>query len=343
MVARATRWPLLAPRLAASSLRPHHLPHHAGRWLGGRVPQQLAAHVRCAPMPEGPADGAVEPHVDGNLAPRSPHRPGARDDPVVRPLAARRGQWRRPGATDPRLRPPRHPAGAGPGRARGRVAGRAGMAPGAVVNAGSDAGRQRRRCPRGAARRRHQRVDLLRRAAAVGPTAGPARGRRLVAGVRLAGGRGPRRDPRPPSGAPHAAQHGPSGVDLRQAQRCVPGRHLGSRHPRHAEPDPPHQLHGAGGDAHRGGGGCGRRARSGRLCLPTGPSHPALTGRHRLAQHLAPADPRELVRGAVLDQAAPARPRGSRSDRRTATASTRRTPRTRTRTGIGTTHDRSGG
>ena len=36
-------------------------------------------------------------------------------------------------------------------------------------------------------RRRHQRVDLLRRAAAVGPTAGPARRRRLVADVRLAG------------------------------------------------------------------------------------------------------------------------------------------------------------
>ena len=86
----AARRAVLAPRVAATRLRPHRVPDDDRRGLGRRLPQQHAAHVRGAHVPEAPARRALEPHVDRHVPARTAHRPRAGADPLVRPLAARR-------------------------------------------------------------------------------------------------------------------------------------------------------------------------------------------------------------------------------------------------------------
>ena len=70
-------WPVLAPRLAAPRLRAHRVPDDDRRGLGRRVPQQHVPDVRGARVPEAAAGRAVEPHVHGDVPPRSAHRPRA--------------------------------------------------------------------------------------------------------------------------------------------------------------------------------------------------------------------------------------------------------------------------
>ena len=113
---------VLAPRLAAPRVRADHLRDDAGRRVGRRLSQQLAAHLRRTAMPQVAADGALEPHEHRARAARPPHRPRARDDSLVRPLVAGRGHGRRRRTADPPLRPPRHPAGARSGASRRCVA-----------------------------------------------------------------------------------------------------------------------------------------------------------------------------------------------------------------------------
>ena len=254
VAAAPARRRVLAPRLAAPRVRAHHLRHDAGRRLGRRLPQQLAS----APSPpcECPKSllmGPVEPHEHGERAPRPPHRPRPRDDPLVRPLAAGRGHGRRPRTADPPLRPPRHPTGARPGPARGRVALRAGLAARTLAPAGADRARDgsgrdgHGHAVRPAGRGRAG-VDLLRRRAPVGAVAGPARGRRVVADLRLAGRRRAARGPRPSVRPPAAALRRRGRVAVGQARGRLPRRHLGPRHPGVPQPDPPGELDGADPD-----------------------------------------------------------------------------------------------
>ena len=280
------------------SLRPeydaHHLRHDAGRRLGRRLPQQLLPHLRRPAVPQVAVDGPVEPHEHGERAPRPPHRPRPRDDPLVRPLAARRRHRRRPRTADPRLRPPRHPTGARPGPPRGRVALRAGLAARTLPPAGADPARGgpgqdgHGHAVRPAGRRRAG-VDLLRRRAPVGPVAGPARGRRVVADLRLAGRSRATRDPRPSVRPPAAALRRPGRVAVGQARGRLPGRHLGPRHPGVPQPDAPCGLDGAGPVPDRRGRRGRGRAGGRVLRLPARAPRAPGAGRDRLAQHLATA------------------------------------------------------
>ena len=89
--------PVLAARLAAPRLRADRVPDDDRRRAGPTGTRNITlprASRRCA-CPKRAAARAVEPHVDGDLAAGPAHRPRARADPLVPPLARRRAERRR--------------------------------------------------------------------------------------------------------------------------------------------------------------------------------------------------------------------------------------------------------
>ena len=166
----AARRAVLAPRVAAARLRPHRLPDDDRRRLGRRVPQQHVAHVRGAALPEAPADRAVEPHVDRHVAARARTSTSCPElMPLVRPLAARRAERRstrsrrsslfarRSTRPEPDLAEMRGEWRTEPTWPAARLRARRFCAPPATAQTRSTC-----------AATRHDRVDLVRRQAAVG-------------------------------------------------------------------------------------------------------------------------------------------------------------------------------
>ena len=102
------------------SLRPDYDRDRGGdddrRRVGRRLPEQLAADVRAAPLPDAIGDRPVGARVDRHVAARAEHRPRARDDPLVGPMAEGRGQRHRPRATDRAVRAAVHATRARPVR-----------------------------------------------------------------------------------------------------------------------------------------------------------------------------------------------------------------------------------
>ena len=221
---------------------------------------------------------------------------------MVRALAARRGQRRRPGATDPPVRAPRHQARTGPGRARGRMAVRAGMATGAGA---------RPRCspPLGGG------DEVLAVRPDVGTSAWISCAGRLPWGqpqdqraddawsltYDWPVGDAPIEVLGYPSRAAPAPVRCAGGVAVGQAERRLPGRHVCAGDPGLPQPHPPLELH-----RRR------RRCRSTRRSTsswswkpPRTSSRPATdppgAGRDGLAQHVAASDARHADRRPRLD------------------------------------------
>ena len=112
LAGRAHRRAVLAARLRAPGLQPDRLPHHAGRGLGRRLPEQLVPHCGGAARGRGAAPAAGRPvgaRRPGHRAAGAATRPGGGDGRVVGPVAARQGHRGRPGAVQP-VRPRSRPA-----------------------------------------------------------------------------------------------------------------------------------------------------------------------------------------------------------------------------------------
>ena len=165
----ADRRALLASRLGQAGVRPDRLPDDDRGRLGRRVHEHRVPRLRGPHVPETRHPRPLGPRLHCNRAARATHRPRAGADPLVPPLARRRGERRRRGAADRRLRPPLDPARRRPRGDARRMAQRGDLAAGAPRGARAAARRIRRRhdpCPR---RRRPRGVDLVRRPPPLGP------------------------------------------------------------------------------------------------------------------------------------------------------------------------------
>ena len=119
------------------------------------------------------------------LAP-APHRLRAGDDPLLRPLVARRRQRHRPRSRpSPCSRGGRHDRQHDLAQIHGEWRAEATWPSGAADGAHTVTGRRRKRRDRGAGRPRPHGLDLLRRPSPVGATGRPARRRRVLAGLRV--------------------------------------------------------------------------------------------------------------------------------------------------------------
>ena len=95
LVRGAGRRAVLAPRLGAAGLRQDRLPDDDRRRLGRRVHEHRLPRLRGAHLPEARHPRPLGPRLDRNRAARAAHRPRAGADPLVPPLARRRGERRR--------------------------------------------------------------------------------------------------------------------------------------------------------------------------------------------------------------------------------------------------------
>ena len=236
----------------------------------------------------------MEPHGSLDIVARAARRPGAGDDRVLREVAARRRTRGTP--TDSGVRPPRHQARAGPGLLRRRVALRrhlAGRAPDT-----DDVVRRPPAIVGHPPRHGNGGMDLVRRRAAVGATARPAKRRCLVDDDGLARRR-PDRGPRPRRRDGNGHLGSTDRLPVGEAQRRVAGWHVGHGHPRPAEPHSPCRSPGTPRTRpavrHRGGDG------GNVVGVPRRALHSPQCRRHRLAQHVGTATTRDPDHRVVAD------------------------------------------
>ena len=237
----AGRRALLAARLGAPRLRPDRLSDHARRRLGGRIHEHRLPRLRGAHVPEARCCSGRGATVDGHVAAGPAHRPRAGADPLVLGAGS---PTSRTGSTRSRRSPCSRAARRAPRPISPRCAAsgarEAAWPPERLTTltlapegAGDD------RDPR-ARRRRHGRVDLLRRAACRGgsPTisASTTRARSRTTGSRSSEELEILGHPRVRL-ALDVARAGR--VPVRAALRRLPRRHVGPGRARRPQPHAP--------------------------------------------------------------------------------------------------------
>ena len=252
--------------------------------LGRRLPQQLVPHGRRArrgtACRTGCSPGRGRTPTRRTAMPGPADRPRRRDGRVVRPLAAAADGAAHRDRCDVFVRTSTRPEPdldlhegywlPLPTRA-------ADAAGHAVPLAGPAVARRR-------PRRRHRRLDRLRRPPALGAVDRPAPRRRPLADLGLRPP--PDAGRRAPGGAAAGQRRRPGGLAVGQALRRLPRRHLRAGHPRHARPRVPRRRP-RRAVAAGAGRGVRRRGRPRRVRLRVGARATAAgqRRRRRLAQH----------------------------------------------------------